>query len=467
MKISDFDFFRLPFDQDGRIEPGAELDALTEHVSGGSATDVLLIAHGFRNDERDATELYTKFLRTLRENFKRPEFQDALGRRRFAIGGVFWPSQQFPESPDIDPNRPATGPSPGDVPAELPTGAPTGVSARAPNGAQGQGSTGARVPRPPADAVAVATARARLHELRDRYATEAQRPKIDRALELLPTVETSTKAQDEFVALVFTLFDGTADDPTEGGHQIRIQAGSDLLDRLGTPVVLPSGSGDVQRAGEFFGSIIGQVNQLLNFTTWYLMKDRAGVVGATGVAAAVRAIRGAAPTVKLHLVGHSLGGRMIAACAKSLANEPAVRLDSFVVLEGAFSHYGFSKDNGRGTAGFFRDVVARKIVKGPMLATYSIQDTVVGLAYAIASRLAGDNARAIGDAGDEFGGIGRNGTQKTDEAVQDVLHAVGTAYRFTTGVVTNLDGSGGLIKDHGDVANAAVTYAVASALARS
>ena len=34
-------------------------------------------------------------------------------------------------------------------------------------------------------------------------------------------------------------------------------------------------------------------------------------------------------------------------------------------------------------------------------------------------------------------------------------------------VINNLDGSGGLIKDHGDVTNDAITYAFASAVART
>jgi hypothetical protein len=34
-------------------------------------------------------------------------------------------------------------------------------------------------------------------------------------------------------------------------------------------------------------------------------------------------------------------------------------------------------------------------------------------------------------------------------------------------VIISLNGSGGLIKDHGDVTNAAVTYAFASAVART
>jgi hypothetical protein len=34
-------------------------------------------------------------------------------------------------------------------------------------------------------------------------------------------------------------------------------------------------------------------------------------------------------------------------------------------------------------------------------------------------------------------------------------------------VINNLDGSGGLIKDHGDVTSDAITYAFASAVART
>jgi hypothetical protein len=49
-----------------------------------------------------------------------------------------------------------------------------------------------------------------------------------------------------------------------------------------------------------------------------------------------------------------------------------------------------------------------------------------------------------------------------------VLHPPGTAYgNFQTGKVINLDGSGGLIKNHGDVTNETVTYAFASAVSRT
>jgi hypothetical protein len=162
-----------------------------------------------------------------------------------------------------------------------------------------------------------------------------------------------------------------------------------------------------------------------------------------------------------------LGGRLAASCAKALAAEPKVQLDSLTLLEAAFSHFGFSANNGHGTAGFFRDVLVQQVVKGPFLSTFSAQDTVVGTAYSVMSRIAGDNTRAIGDARDEFGGIGRNGPLKTTEVSTTKLNSAGTPYQFKDRVINNLDGSGGLIKNHGDVTNDAVTYAFASALTRT
>ncbi len=155
----------------------------------------------------------------------------------------------------------------------------------------------------------------------------------------------------------------------------------------------------------------------------------------------------------------------MASCAKALCDPPKLQTDSLMLLEAAFSHFGFSPNNGHGNAGFFRDVIAKRVVKGPFVSTFSAEDTVVGRAYSIMSRLAGDNTREIGDASDEFGGIGRNGPLKTTEVANSPLRQAGNTYNFKVGVINNLDGSGGLIKDHGDVTNAAVTYAFASAVA--
>jgi len=81
--------------------------------------------------------------------------------------------------------------------------------------------------------------------------------------------------------------------------------------------------------------------------------------------------------------------------------------------------------------------------------------------------LAGDNVKAVGDEDDQYGGIGRNGTQRTRESTSQPLGAVGTRYSYSPHVVNNLDGSGGRIVSHSDVTNAEVTYAVACAVAET
>ena len=445
--IEAFDFFHLAFDKDGTLQSAAEFAQLRQHINGAPATDAVFIAHGFRNDEQDATTLFADFLKTFRANRARPEFEATLRGRRFVVAGVFWPSMALRET-------------------------------------FRQGVVGGGVQRLGDDAVEREQIRQQLVDLHDHDARLAQRPKIDKAIALLPTLENNPDAQDEFVALVLSLLDGSELDATEGLEQVRAKSGSELLDALGAPIVLPAvrddeggvaatgeagpaGDGGAQGLGGFFKSIAGRVGEFLNLTTWYVMKARSGLVGATGVAKAVRDVKASRPAIRIHLAGHSLGGRLMAACAKSLCAAPKLQPDSLTLLEAAFSHYGFSADNGQGTPGFFRDVVAKQIVKGPLISTFSCQDTVVGHAYAITSRLAGDNVKGIGDAHDLFGGIGRNGTQRTAEAVTDVLHTPGTPYTFPANVVNNLDGSGGLIKDHGDVTNPAVTYAFASAVART
>jgi hypothetical protein len=445
-QIAGFDFFSLQYDGDGNLPAPDQFTALTQAAA--TATDVILLAHGFRNDENDATSLYTRFLTSFRGHLARQEFQ-SVASRKIVFAGVYWPSKSYQES----------------FPAD--SGA---VQDADPEAAQ-------------IEAVA-----AKLRELQT-DATPEQKKALDDAISLLPRLEHDTAAQDRFVSLVLSILPAEKDDgdAMEGLKLVRSQSGSDLLNLLRHPVVLPvrkaPGDGDsgggvasvsgtpvvrdggVQGLGSLLGSILGGAGKLANLTTWYQMKSRSGVVGETGVARAVRTLKSDPLKVKVHLVGHSLGGRLMAGCARALAQDPIVQPDSLTLLEAAFSHFGFSPNNGQGMVGFFRDVIAKKVVKGPMLETFSAQDTVVGYVYAVASRLANDNVKAIGDANDPFGGIGRNGAQKTPEAIVDRLHDVGAPYSLKSGVVTNLDGSGGLITSHSDVTNDRVTYAFAAVVA--
>ena len=423
MRMTDgFTFFPLTFDERGTLESADEFDALVDNAKAAPpATDAIFLAHGFRNSVDDATTLYDTFLRTLRGNLARPEFA-ALASRRFVVAGVYWPSKPFRET-YVD---------------------------------EDSGTRGLRDERE-----AMADVKAQLEQLKREDATPAQRRKLDKAIRLLPKLEGNPKAQDDFVELVLSLLDGSPPDTTEGLPQVRTRPGSEILADLRGPQEGTRGIGEV------LGGIAGSVGKFLNLTKWYVMKDRSGTVGAVGVAGAVRALHAKCPGVRIHLVGHSLGGRLMAGCAKALGETPKLQVDSLMLLEAAFSHFGFSADNGRGTPGFFREVLTTQVVKGPFVSTFSAEDTVVGNAYAIMSRLAGDSSRGIGDASDQFGGLGRNGPLKTVEVATALLKKPGTPYEYRPGVINNLDGSGGLIKDHGDVTNEAVTYAFASAVAHA
>lgn len=50
--LSGFDYVALPYDGEGKPTSAKALNELLALVKSTKATDVLLLAHGFRNDER-------------------------------------------------------------------------------------------------------------------------------------------------------------------------------------------------------------------------------------------------------------------------------------------------------------------------------------------------------------------------------------------------------------------------------
>jgi hypothetical protein len=212
------------------------------------------------------------------------------------------------------------------------------------------------------------------------------------------------------------------------------------------------------------GGMNAAADRFVNLTTYYQMKERAGVIGVTGLNPRLRELRARREGIGLHLVGHSFGARLATAAAAGSPGEPAVPQDTLTLLQGAFSHYGFARDYEAGHDGFFRRVVTEGIVRGPILITHSMRDTAVGYAYPLASRLAQQVASALGDANDRYGGMGRNGAQRTPEARQGQLQESGGTYDFAAARVHNLNADT-VILDHSDIRKPQVAYAILSALA--
>jgi pimeloyl-ACP methyl ester carboxylesterase len=212
-----------------------------------------------------------------------------------------------------------------------------------------------------------------------------------------------------------------------------------------------------------FSGIRATAWRILNYATYYLMKERAGTVG-TGLNSVLGRIRDKYPDLRIHLVGHSFGARLVTAAA---AGPDLFAPSSMSLLQAAYSHNAL----GPGTPldqvpeGFFRRIIVDERIRGPIIATHTQNDQAVGVAYAIASRLSGDVATDFGGPTDRFGGIGRNGAVRMGEGevVGATLHDGHFDYGpWPAGKVTNLKADE-FISCHGDVRNPAVANAVLNA----
>lgn len=440
--------FELSFGKDGRPLDPRQLQVLLAGLNAHGITDLFVVSHGWNNDMDDARALYEELFTNVRA--QEPSVPGVAGRR-FAVAAVLWPSKKFAER-DL-----------------IPGGAAATDDAQA-------------------DAV--------LHEQLDALETlvePGERAALERARAAIPTLADSPRARRAFAADLLGLIAPAADEPGEPSSYARASpdgdGGETLLDVLGRPEpVAPPNLGGGSAAigdgeapptdagggaagiGDLFNGVKAGAMHLLNSATYYKMKDRAGVVGRRGVNAAVRAVRERAVGVRVHLVGHSFGGRVVTAAVAGGEGAPAADVHSLTLLQAAFSHFGFAENFAGGSGGgqkdgLFRPILTGRHVAGPVVITHTRNDRAVGVAYAIASRIARQVAAGVGDAGDVYGGLGGNGAQKTPEMEAAALRAPGDAYPpFRAGRVYNLKADP-FIADHSDVRGAAVAFALLSAVA--
>src|SRR5262249_46321747 len=142
--------------------------------------------------------------------------------------------------------------------------------------------------------------------------------------------------------------------------------------------------------GDFFSGVVSSARNVLNYTTYYQMKERAGLVGSKGVNPLLRDIQKNHPKLRIHVVGHSFGGRLVAAIVAGEDVSKLLNVSSMSLLQAAFSHHAFSSDfDGKGSHGFFLRVIQNKAISGPVAITHTDNDKAVGVAYPLASLLAG------------------------------------------------------------------------------
>ncbi len=203
----------------------------------------------------------------------------------------------------------------------------------------------------------------------------------------------------------------------------------------------------------------------LNTASYFEMKRRAGDVGAAlGKLLEVDGLHG----VRLHLIGHSFGARLVTAAADTLST---VRAQSLTLLQGAFSHNALGVGVPGVGDGFYRGVIAHGRVAGPITITHTWRDSAVGFWYPLASRASNTVAagvmwtnNAFGGAGDLHGGMGSNGALRLQaNEGSDQAYTGMAAPPLAPGRVNSLKCD--FITEHGDVANDGCGRIVAQAMA--
>jgi len=252
---------------------------------------------------------------------------------------------------------------------------------------------------------------------------------IDAAAGLVPALPARATARTAFAAAVLSVAAPGAQDVEDASTQLLALPGGTVMDRLAKPA-----SGFVEAA-----------RQLLDYLTYYELKTRAGDVGERGLAPLLATV--ARPGLRVHLVGHGFGARLVTAAAKA---RPSGSLSTLTLLQGALSHHAFAED------GVFRGVLDGHVVTGPILVTHTAYDLVAGVAFEIASRITGQ----------EYGSIGRDGARGTAEAVAAELLPVGGSYAWHPGVPHNLLADR-FVHGHTDVHGPEIAHALLSAIAAS
>ncbi|MFD8390070.1 serine-threonine protein kinase [Streptomyces sp. NPDC059680] len=361
-------YWELTFDADGDVD-GPERDHLIAQVTAHGVRDLIVFAHGWNEDRSGATALYRRFFAPV----------PALApRARLGYVGVIWPSMRFSDEPIPD--------------------FPKSVAAVA-------------AQRAPGPALDKDTRNALLRTFPGRA------PVIDQLARMLDEQPDGEGRLTEFGRLVRLLVDGerpgVADTSQEGEPLVFTEDPATACDEFAEALAAvrsPGAPADFSIPNPWEGA-----KELLRQAAYYTMKRRGGTVGEHGLGPVIGQLAQAAPGVRVHLVGHSFGGRLVSFALRGLPDGVST-VKSVTLLQGAFSHYAFADrlPQDPDKAGTLKDRQRR--IDGPLVCCYSHFDAALGTFYPLASRLAGDDRSCVGSEiaavlGPEWGAMGHDGVQ--------------------------------------------------------
>ncbi|BFV55494.1 hypothetical protein KCMC57_up05980 [Kitasatospora sp. CMC57] len=370
--IAGLPYWEIRFDQDGHL---LDDDGLVAELPGTGVSELFVFSHGWNNSDTGARTLYAYTFDELSHQIDR--FAPAW-RGRVGVVGVFWPSLLFPEDA---PDTPATPSSPAELAAAL------GPAFAAPQQA-GLAEITTLLEQQPQ----VPEQLAKCHRLVAELVTSPALAEEDRGQEAVLTKPTGE---------VFSALAGLA-----------------------------SEQGDAQGLPNPFKVLWRGAREALRTASYYEMKNRAGVIGRNGLGPLLGRVAGNG--LRVHLIGHSFGARLVSFALPGLPEGVGSPVASLLLVQGAFSHFSFAApvpiDHGH--QGFLAPYFDR--VAGPLQSTFSLGDRAVGWWYPAASMLSNEDDQAASDLTYRWGGMGHDGFQQ-DGVEQFDLKPEGTAYPLEAG----------------------------------
>ncbi|MDG4859816.1 serine-threonine protein kinase [Streptomyces sp. T-3] len=370
-------YWELTIDADG--DPNAvQRDKLVAQAHERGVTDLLVFAHGWNNDRSIATELYRRFF---------APFPGLAPGVKLGYVGVLWPAMRFTDEPipDFDP-------------------AVLGAVAAA-----AEADAESELPEPAEIFPGSTDTLGRLQQLLDEQA-ESEEALAEFGGLIRRLVDEQTAGRPEG-------FDADTEDEAQGDRPAMLTEDTTAVCEAFAEATYGPLPDSVRPLGML--RIWSGAKELLRQTAYYVMKRRAGTVGQLGLGPVLGLLAQRAPQVKVHLIGHSFGGRLVSYALRGLPAK-ARNVKSVTLLQGAFSHYAFAArlPHQKSRSGALRDQAKR--VDGPVVCCYSKHDMALQLMYPLASRMAGDSSSILGF-DRRWGAMGFDGVQAVDGTVKLTL----------------------------------------------
>ena len=396
--------WEVGFDEHGKADQ-AGANALLAELPGKDLTDLFVFSHGWNNDFRQARRLYQLYFQQV------PGLLDrgALPGAKVGTLGVVWPSKRWADEPE--PTGDADGGGPAGLGDSVPAAAPVGDTAL-------------------------------VEDLKDVFEGDQQRQALDELARLLEERPEDPAALARFQTLMGELAGAPDAEPAgeDQGELALLEDDPEEVFGRFADAVPQTGEGGAAGIGDAFGRLWDGAKEALRQLTYFEMKKRAGVVGKQGLGPLLGRIHQADPELRIHLLGHSFGARLVSFALAGLPDGADSPVKSLYLLQGAFSHFAFADalpmDRSRG--GALKGMAAR--VDGPLVASFTVHDLAVGKLYPLAALSSRDDAAGLEDRLFRWGGIGHDGAQAVAATVA-ALGPVGTGYPFQKGRFVNLDGN--------------------------